>query len=98
MQLNLFTGDPSPRTLARRTDPPTSHEAARQVVESGSASACKAAVLARLQLGPATSVELAALPGLNYRARISDLRRDGHDIEADTSERPTVYRLRGRGL
>ncbi len=51
------------------------------------------AVLARLQAGPATALELAAV-ALNYRARISELRA-GWVIDCERGE-PNRYVLRGR--
>ncbi len=51
-------------------------------------------MLARLQKGAATNVELSAI-SLKYTSRISDLRKLGHDIP-EPEKRPnglTVYRL-----
>ena len=44
----------------------------------------KSQVLAMLKEGPVTTARFVATPplGAEYRARISDLRRDGHRIEA----------------
>ena len=50
-------------------------------------------VLARLQSGPITNVELVKL-SLNYRARISDLRAAGHTITAHRQPGGlTIYEL-----
>ena len=57
------------------------------------------AMLARLQQGPATNRELAAI-SLKYTARISDLRAAGHDVDVvsrDHRSGLTVYRLAKRG-
>ncbi len=50
-------------------------------------------MLARLQQGPATNVELSGI-SLKYTSRITDLRKMGHDILCQ--KRPnglTIYRL-----
>lgn len=64
---------------ARRENPPTSHEAAEELIESGRMSAQCQAILERLQRRPAMSSELAQL-SLKYTSRISDLRQRGHKI------------------
>lgn len=54
------------------------------------------AMLARLQAGPATNRELVGI-GLNYRARISDLRAAGYDVVVQSHDHGTglvVYVLR----
>jgi hypothetical protein len=55
------------------------------------------AILERLRRGPATNRELAHPQyGLNYRARISDLRKSGHNIpppKEDTKTGLSVYVL-----
>lgn len=56
-----------------------------------------AAILARLEAGPATNADLAAL-SLKYTSRISDLRRAGFDIDCYNRDRATGvawYRLMG---
>ena len=54
-----------------------------------------AAILSRLRQGPATNVELAAI-SLNYRARISDLRKYGTGVRCDRRVGGVnVYRLTG---
>ena len=51
------------------------------------------AILERLQRGPATNRELAAL-SLKYTSRISDLRAAGYDVQAERHEGGlTIYRL-----
>ena len=42
----------------------------------------KATVLEMLQCGPQTNVEFVEVGILRYSARIYELRRDGHEIEA----------------
>jgi len=54
-----------------------------------------AAILQRLQQGPATNQELAQM-SLKYTSRISDLRHAGYDVqvvERDYASGRTVYRL-----
>jgi biotin operon repressor len=51
-------------------------------------------ILRRLQDGPASNHELASIGGLNYRARVSDLRASGWVIEVAKNG---VYRLVGGG-
>lgn len=56
------------------------------------------AILERLQRGPATAKELVQY-GLNYRARISDLRAAGYDVqvvERNYVTGRTVYELKER--
>ena len=53
------------------------------------------AILARLQAGPATNRHLSDI-GLNYRARVSELRQHGYNvqvIERDTKTGRSVYAL-----
>ena len=54
-----------------------------------------ARIMARLQQGPATNLELAALAGLRFGARIFDLRKMGHPIRTGPTEPSgrVVYRL-----
>lgn len=50
-------------------------------------------ILERLQRGPATNRELAAI-SLKYTSRVSDLRAAGYDVQADRKAGGlTVYRL-----
>ncbi len=88
-----------PPPIARRTDPQTSHDGARDVTSSGRRSAQKRKILARLLEGPATARDLVEI-AVNYRARISDLRKQGVDIVCDTSAKPAaIYRIpRHEGL
>ena len=65
-----------------------------KVNHSGSRSRLSDAILSRLRVGPAKNAELASLGGLNYRARVSDLRADGWAIEVDDRG---WYRLAGPG-
>jgi len=54
-----------------------------------------AAILARLQRGPATNTELAAI-ALKYTSRISDLREAGYEVSVLSRDRTTgmvVYQL-----
>lgn len=56
-----------------------------------------AALLARLQQGPATNVDLSAI-AMRYSARIFDLRRQGYAIEITSRDAETgvvTYELRG---
>jgi len=80
--------------ITRETDPPSSHEAATKLIESGRRVSQKQKMLDRLRLGPATNVELVKI-ALNYRARISDLRLEGYVIvcEQNRDDGVTVYRL-----
>lgn len=67
------------------------------VVERRRLSAQCAAILARLEQGPATNGELAAV-ALKYTSRLSDLRAAGYRIEAGPRDHRTgvvVYRLVG---
>jgi len=54
-------------------------DASREVKKRGGQAA---RILARLQAGPATSLELAQV-ALKYTNRISELRDDGHNIQAE---------------
>ena len=52
-----------------------------------------AAILARLQRGPATNVELAGI-ALKYTSRVSDLRKAGYRVECERGVGGvTVYEL-----
>lgn len=77
---------------ARRDDPPTSHEAAEELIESGRVPAQCKAILDRLRIGPAPSSQLAAIC-LNYTARISDLRQRGHKITCSRAGAEWWYTL-----
>jgi len=83
--------------VSRTTDPPTSHVSERLLNQSGRRTSQKTKILDRLQDGPATNVDLAALC-LKYTGRISDLRHDGWDIKAERLgvSGVTQYRLRGK--
>jgi hypothetical protein len=76
-----FRSDMDAKRLARRSDPETSHEAAREAVESGRLSKQCEQILERLRCGPAPSSELAAI-AQKYTGRISDLRKRGYRIDA----------------
>lgn len=53
----------------------------------------KAAILTRLKAGPASMPELLALSPGGYRQRISDLRKEGHVIHCERTERGSVFTL-----
>jgi len=72
MQLTLF---PSPRSI-----PPTDPQV--EPIEIPRLRGQNAAILERLQQGPATNRELCNF-ALNYRARISDLRKAGYTVVVD---------------
>lgn len=80
-QLPLFDGSDqlTVTPLARKTDPATSHEAAREHKESGRAAKSAAAVLAAVNRFPgSTAVELASKAGLDryeVSRRLADLYR-----------------------
>lgn len=64
--------------MARRTDPPTSQEAARR--SRSFASGHRLLILQALEVGPAGQTELARRTGLTIAAvskRLSEMRRDG---------------------
>jgi hypothetical protein len=68
-QGNLFEArqpSPSPRLLARRTDPQSSHAAAKEVIESGLVAGQMAQLLTWLrgQTEPFTSLEISHLSGM----------------------------------
>ena len=88
-QLNLFDGDSDVRSkLPRGLCDPLIDERDKPRL-SGQ---CMA-ILERLQRGPATNAELAAL-ALKYTSRISDLRKNGYRITAHRGEGGTVtYQL-----
>lgn len=69
-QLPLFSGDDhldKPQAAARRTDPETSHEAARDVEACGSAAAHRAIIAKAVREHPGhTSDELPDLCGLDF--------------------------------
>lgn len=70
------------RRRARNSDPPTSHEAAHAHIGSGANKRHKTAILEILQRqGSATARELSQVTG-RYSSRISDLRKDGCNIQA----------------
>lgn len=87
-----------PHTLARTSDPSTSHAAAREIVESGAGENQCQAILELLRLRPATAKELVALAS-NFRARVSDLRKAGYKIEVrecrdhESGRKTNVYYL-----
>ncbi len=66
---------------ARRTDPPNSKIAAKEIAETGRAKKQCAIILDMLKNGPVNSAMLSAV-SLKYTARISDLRQDGHVVKA----------------
>lgn len=77
---------------ARREDPPTSHEAAEELIESGRVSAQCKAILDRLRIGSAPSSQLAAI-SLKYTSRISDLRQRGYKITCSRAGAEWWYTL-----
>lgn len=91
------------KALARSTDRQTSHDAARQLVESGAHDSQKQAVYEALQKhGPCTARELAQRSGVEQYAigkRISDLARDGRIEELgvkvqNNGRSATVWRVK----
>ncbi len=86
--------------LARRTDPKTSHEAAAAIVENGADDSQRTKILDLLRLRPATAKELVGL-AVNYRQRVTELRRAGHaiairkTISAATGGEVNIYVLEG---
>lgn len=86
----LASPPPVAAKLARRTDPETSKQAAREAVASGSVAGHKRKILELLLLRPASGLELAAIT-VKYTQRLSDLRKDGFKIDA----RRTVYHASG---
>lgn len=89
-----FQQDMQAKRLARRTDPATSHEAAREAVKSGRLSTQCQAILELLRQGPASSSELATI-SLKYSGRVSDLRKKGHHITATRDGGLWWYTLEG---
>jgi len=87
-----FSADMEAKRLARRDDPPTSHEAARELVASGRLSRQCQIILDLLEVGPCSSSRLAGV-AQNNTARISDLRRKGYAIEAYRHDGEWWYRL-----
>jgi len=75
--LDLF----EPRTMARTSDPSSSHEAARAIVESGGRAAQAAAVLEALRVhGKSTSRGLSQASGIDRHVvarRLPELEREG---------------------
>jgi hypothetical protein len=88
-----FSADMEAKRHARRTDPPTSHEAAEDLVKSGRMEGQCAEILQRLRKGKASSEDLAYY-SLKYTARISDLRQRGYVIEASQDEGVWWYTLK----
>lgn len=81
--------------VSRNVDPPTSHQAERDLNRSGRRPSQAEKILDRLRLGPATNAELAAI-SLKYTSRISDLRAKGFDVqvvEQDRATGVTIYEL-----
>lgn len=66
---------------ARRSDPENSHVSAKEIAETGRAKKQCAIILDMLKAGPVNSAMLSAV-ALKYSGRISDLRQQGHKIEA----------------
>lgn len=54
-----------------------------------------ARILSRLRCGPATTLELAAIGGVRFGARLLELRRAGHRITTEDHLEYAVYRLEG---
>jgi len=52
-------------------------------------------ILGRLQQGQATNVELLAVGGMRFGARLHELRKAGHQLQTDENKRTgiAVYRL-----
>jgi len=84
MQLTLF---PSPRSI-----PPTDPQV--ELIETPRLRGQNAAILERLQQGPATNRELSGL-SLKYTSRISDLRAAGYTVDCsqDKATGLNVYTL-----
>lgn len=68
-------GGPEPDVLPRLAPSPRFHAPSR----GERVTACEA-ILSLLRVRPRTSAELSDAGGLNYRARVSDLRKAGHRI------------------
>lgn len=88
-----FAADMDAKRLARRSDPPTSKEAAAELVATGRLSRECRGVLERLQQGRQSSRDLAAV-SLKYTARISDLRAAGYEITAERTPAGWWYVLK----
>ena len=73
--MNDIPDQPDWPAASRRDDPTTSHESERTITESGARKSHLDAILTRLRQGPATNVEVGSIGGLNYKARISDIRK-----------------------
>lgn len=71
-QLSLLTDVVAPRARVNET-----------AVEIGRRSKNKDRVLARLQQGPATNMELVAIGGLRAMARVWELKREQRDITVE---------------
>lgn len=56
-----------------------------------------ARILARLQEGPANSLELLRVGGIRYSARVHELRKRGHRITTEEHAEWAVYRLEQEG-
>lgn len=81
-QLNLFD---APRRLTPRDTHLVPDERPRL-------SGQNQAILERLRRGPATNRQLMSI-ALNYRARISDLRAHGYDVQVAERDHKTGYTL-----
>ena len=66
--------------LCRKTDPPTSREAAVKLIESCRRPSQCERILERLRQGSVLNSELSRI-ALNYTARIGDLRAKGYQID-----------------
>lgn len=53
----------------------------------------KARMLARLECGPATTLDLMQIGGAGFSSRLAELRRDGHPITCENHLDYAVYRL-----
>ncbi len=90
-QLSLF--DPRPTSPVEPRDPKVPRVSRKRLSKQSTA------ILVRLMGGPATNLELGGNPGmfgLNYRARISDLRAGGYAVECYDEDHKTGeswYRL-----
>jgi hypothetical protein len=65
--------------------------------ERGGKRARKAqAILDRLRVGPATTLELVRVGGVRFGARLLELRAEGHRIETENHGEYAIYRLDGK--
>jgi hypothetical protein len=53
----------------------------------------RAQILARLKMGPATTLEMMNMGGSGFSSRIAELRKEGWDIKAKRIDRHAMYEL-----